>query len=57
MYSPTAYEDHTEKEKEELDRLIQKLILDKAEPIYRSFWEKGDRETLNELKKHIKHLF
>ena len=50
----TSDQDHTENEKEELERLIQKLIIEKKEPIYRSFFEKGDRETLNELKKTYK---
>jgi len=50
-----ADQDHTEREKEELERLIKKLIKDKEEPIYRSFTVKGDRETLNELKQTYKN--
>lgn len=49
-FSQTTDFDHTEREKEQLGMLIQKLIIKKEEPIYRSFWVKGDRETLNDLK-------
>ena len=50
----TADQDHTEQEKEELERLIKKLIINKETPIYRNFFVKGDRETLDELTKTYK---
>jgi len=49
-FSHTSDFDHTERDKEQLKMLIKKLIINKEEPIYRSFWVKGDRETLNDLK-------
>ena len=36
--------------------LIQKLLINKDEPIYRSFWVKGDCETLNDLKMKYKEF-